>query len=100
MGRTFQESLQKALRDWNRYVWLDEVTTDLEAIETELADPGPERIWYIADAFRAGLTLEQVHALTKIDVWFLIQIEDIVAEEQALRGKPLAEIDKVPPCAA
>ena len=94
MGRTFQESLQKALRGLETGMYgLDEFTTDLETIETELADPGPERIWYIADAFRAGLTLEQVHALTKIDVWFLIQIEDIVAEEQALRGKPLAEID-------
>ncbi|MEW9897378.1 carbamoyl-phosphate synthase large subunit [Chitinivorax sp. PXF-14] len=95
IGRSFQESLQKALRGLETgHYGLDEVTTDLEKIETELADPGPERIWYIADAFRAGMTLEQVHELTKIDVWFLIQIQDIVNEEQALKDMKIGEVDR------
>jgi carbamoyl-phosphate synthase large subunit len=90
MGRTLQESLQKALRGLETGVdGFDELTTDRETIERELAEPGPERLWYVADAMRIGMSLEQVHALTRIDPWFLAQIEDIVGQERALAGRDL-----------
>ncbi|MDP3482733.1 MAG: carbamoyl-phosphate synthase large subunit [Sulfuricella sp.] len=90
IGRTFQESLQKALRGLEvGSDGLDEKTSDLEIIETELGDPGPDRIWYIADAMRAGMTLDEIHALTHIDPWFLAQMADLVAREQALKGRGL-----------
>src|SRR5690606_4827580 len=70
IGRTFQESLQKALRGLEIGVdGLDEKTTDIETIASELADAGPERFWYIADAFRCGMTLDEVHEHTRIDPW-------------------------------
>ena len=95
IGRTFQESLQKALRGLETGVdGLDEKTNNLEIISTELANPGPERLWYIADAFRCKLSIEEVHQLTHIDVWFLAQIEDLVKQEQALTHKRLEAIDK------
>jgi carbamoyl-phosphate synthase large subunit len=94
IGRTFQESFQKALRGLETGSdGLGEKTTDIEIIETELGDPGPERIWYIADAFRCGIELSEVHALTRIDPWFLIQIEDLVKQEQLLTDKTLGELD-------
>ncbi|PZP51146.1 MAG: carbamoyl-phosphate synthase large subunit, partial [Azospira oryzae] len=78
IGRTFQESLQKALRGLETGVdGLDERSTDLAVIESELANPGADRIFYVADAFRCGLPLEKVHELSKIDPWFLAQIEDL-----------------------
>jgi carbamoyl-phosphate synthase large subunit len=76
IGRTFQESFQKALRGLEVGVdGLNEKTKDREKIEEELGEPGPERIWYVGDAFAQGFTLEEVHQLTKIDPWFLIQIK-------------------------
>jgi carbamoyl-phosphate synthase large subunit len=94
IGRTFQESFQKALRGLETGSdGLGEKTTDIEIIETELGDPGPERIWYIADAFRCGMKLSEVHTLTRIDPWFLIQIEDLVKQEQLLTDKTLGELD-------
>ena len=94
IGRTFQESFQKALRGLETGSdGLGEKTTDIEIIETELGDPGPERIWYIADAFRCGMELKEVHALTKIDPWFLVQIEDLVKQEKVLVDKVIGEID-------
>ena len=94
IGRTFQESFQKALRGLETGSdGLGEKTTDIEIIETELGDPGPERIWYIADAFRCGMELKEVHALTKIDPWFLVQIEDLVKQEKALADKVIVKID-------
>ncbi len=60
-------------------------------IERELAHPGPERLWFVADAFRVGMTVDEVHGLTHIDPWFLAQIEDLVRQEQALAGKRLLE---------
>jgi carbamoyl-phosphate synthase large subunit len=85
IGRTFQESLQKALRGLETGVdGLDEKTTDVEIIEAELGHPGPERLWYIADAFRCNMTFNEIQALTRIDPWFLAQIEDLVEQEQAL----------------
>ncbi|MFO0237811.1 MAG: carbamoyl-phosphate synthase large subunit [Betaproteobacteria bacterium] len=93
MGRTFQESLQKALRGLEVGVdGLNQMTTDRETIETELGEPGPERIWYVGDAFENGFTLEEVHALTHIDPWFLAQIEEIVRIEMDLDDRRLEDI--------
>jgi len=94
VGRTFQESLQKALRGLETGMdGLDEITVDREEIERELGAPGPERLWYVADAFRVGLSLAEVNALTYIDPWFLAQIEDLIGQEQALANKSLADLD-------
>jgi len=94
MGRTFQESLQKALRGLETGMdGLDEITVDREEIERELGAPGPERLWYVADAFRVGLSLAEVNALTYIDPWFLAQIEDLIGQEQALTNKRLADLN-------
>ena len=85
MGRTFQESFQKALRGLEVGVdGMNEKTTDREVIEKELGEPGPDRIWYVGDAFALGMSLDEVHDLTKIDKWFLIQIEEIVKIELEL----------------
>lgn len=85
MGRTFQESFQKALRGLEVGVdGMNEKTQDREILERELGEPGPERIWYVGDAFAAGWSLDEVHDITKIDKWFLVQIEDIVKNELAL----------------
>lgn len=82
MGRTFQESFQKALRGLEVGVdGMNEKTQDRETLEKELGEPGPERIWYVGDAFAAGWSLEEVHQLTRIDKWFLAQIEQIVRIE-------------------
>jgi len=82
IGRTFQESFQKALRGLEVGVdGMNEKTQDREVLEKELGEPGPERIWYVGDAFAAGWTLDEVHHLTKIDKWFLVQIEEIVKIE-------------------
>jgi carbamoyl-phosphate synthase large subunit len=95
IGRTFQESFQKALRGLEVGVdGLDEVTTDIDQIQKELGEPGPERIWYVGDAFRMGMTVEQVHDHSKIDPWFLVQIADIIKREQELKSRNLADLDK------
>ncbi|MDD2546212.1 MAG: carbamoyl-phosphate synthase large subunit [Burkholderiaceae bacterium] len=85
MGRTFQESFQKALRGLEVGVdGLNEKTQDREVLEKELGEPGPERIWYVGDAFAMGLSVDEVFELTKIDRWFLVQIEEIVKIELEL----------------
>ncbi len=95
IGRSFQESFQKALRGLEVGVdGLDEKTTDSDVLDAELAVVGPDRIWYVADAFRCGRTLEQLHELTKIDPWFLAQIEDLIRREQALAGRTVASIGR------
>jgi carbamoyl-phosphate synthase large subunit len=94
IGRTFQESLQKALRGLEVGVdGLNQRTTDRETIEKELGEPGPERIWYVGDAFENGFTLEEVHRLTHIDPWFLAQIKEIVDLELELDDMVLANVD-------
>jgi carbamoyl-phosphate synthase large subunit len=94
MGRTIQESMQKALRGLETGVdGFDEKTTDVDVIENELGDPGPERIFYVADAFRCGMTLEEINGFSHIDPWFLAQIEDIVLQEKSLVGRKLEDID-------
>ena len=73
MGRTFQESFQKALRGLEVGVdGMNEKTQDREVLEKELGEPGPERIWYVGDAFAQGMSVDEVFALTKIDPWFLV----------------------------
>ena len=95
IGRTFQESFQKALRGLEVGVdGLDEKTTDTDTILKELSEAGPERIWYVGDAFRTGLTVEQVFNYSKIDPWFLTQIKDLVDREQALKGERLGDLDR------
>ena len=85
MGRTFQESFQKALRGLEVGVdGMNEKTQDREVLEKELGEPGPERIWYVGDAFAMGLSVDEVFDLTKIDEWFLVQIEQIVKIELEL----------------
>ncbi len=94
IGRTFQESFQKALRGLEVGVdGLNQMTTDKEVLQVELAEPGPERIWYVGDAFAQGFTLEQVHEITRIDPWFLAQIKEIVDIELALEQRTLPELD-------
>ncbi|HER20464.1 MAG TPA: carbamoyl-phosphate synthase large subunit, partial [Chromatiales bacterium] len=97
MGRTFQESLQKALRGLETGMdGLNEIV-DATLPEDELHSkliqemrmPGADRLWYVADAFRHGYTLEQIHEHSRIDPWFLIQIEEIVRTENALKGRDL-----------
>jgi carbamoyl-phosphate synthase large subunit len=93
IGRSFQESLQKALRGLEVGAdGLDEKTTDLEVIDAELGDAGPERIWYVADAFRRGLTVDDIHRATQIDPWFLAEIEDLVRREGELKGRELGSL--------
>lgn len=94
IGRTFQESFQKALRGLEVGVdGLNQKTTDREKLQVELGEPGPERIWYVGDAFAQGFTLDEVHAITHIDPWFLSQIKEIVDIELALEQKTLADLD-------
>jgi len=90
MGRTFQESFQKALRGLEVGVdGLDEKSTDRDEIVEEIGEAGPDRIWYVGDAFRLGMSLEEVYAETDIDPWFLAQIEDIVKTEAKVKTRTL-----------
>ncbi len=102
IGRTFQESFQKALRGLEVGVdGMNEKTQDREWLEKELGEPGPDRIWFVGDAFAAGWSLDEVHAITKIDKWFLVQIEEIIKIEldldkhtEALGDKALDALSK------
>ena len=95
MGRTFQESLQKALRGLETGICgFNLLSEEPEKIRRELANPGPNRILYVADAFGAGFSLDEVHHYSKIDPWFLIQIQDLVQEELTLEKKQLSDLDR------
>ena len=95
IGRTFQESLQKALRGLEVGVdGFDEKSADREEIEMALSEARPERIWYLADAFRIGLTLAEIHRLTAIDRWFLAQIEDLHVKAESVRGRLLDSLSR------
>ena len=100
IGRTFQESLQKALRGLEVGMCgfdpiIDgEASNAKELLTRELTEPGAQRIWYVADAFRQGWSSDYVSELSGIDPWFLIQIEDIVRTEKYTIGQALNEIDK------
>jgi carbamoyl-phosphate synthase large subunit len=98
IGRTFQESLQKALRGLEIGIsGLDEII-DMQEVDAhenmqrELRHPGPHRLRYVADAFRHGMSFEDVHEASKIDPWFLAQVEDLVVAEKSLSTKTLATL--------
>jgi len=98
IGRTFQESMQKALRGLEVDKCGFDPVVDLNdddhraQINSELQNVGSERIWYVGDAFRAGYSMEEVFELTKIDPWFLVQIEDIILSEKELSTKVFSEL--------
>ena len=100
IGRTFQESLQKALRGLEVGVsgFDPKIDTDDEdhaaILFNQLAEAGPDRIWYLADAFRQGMSCEEIFGVTKIDPWFLVQIEDLIIEESRLKGSSLTSVDE------
>ena len=95
IGRTFQESFQKALRGLEVGVdGLDSISTDIDRINKEMGEPGPERIWYVADAMRMGVSNEEIFNISKIDPWFLAQIKDIIDREAALKGVHIADLNK------
>ena len=90
IGRTFQESFQKALRGLEVGVdGLDEKSTELEEVIQEIGEPGPERIWYVGDAFRLGMSLDEIYDETKIDPWFLEQIEELIQLEADVKLRQL-----------
>src|SRR5206468_1081061 len=92
IGRNFQESLQKALRGLEVGVdGLNLKSVDMEKIEDELAYPRAERLWYVADAFGVGMSLEDVQRFTRIDPWFLVQIKDLVDTELEIEKKSLGD---------
>jgi carbamoyl-phosphate synthase large subunit len=100
IGRTFQESLQKALRGLEIGAdGLDPKITDLDddhaqaTLARQLREPGPDRLFYVADAFRAGFTLERIFDLTWIDPWFLDQIQELIELETEIRAQGLAALD-------
>lgn len=100
IGRTFQESLQKALRGLEvGATGLDSKTGQKQCSETrkkilyELQEAGDSRLWYVGDAFRAGLSLDEIHQLTHIDPWFLAQIEDLIQQEMHLNTQTLEQLD-------
>jgi carbamoyl-phosphate synthase large subunit len=93
MGRTFQESFQKALRGLETGIdGLTERSRDRDEIIEEIGEPGPERVLYVADAFRIGLSLDEVFEETAIDPWFLAQIEQLVSTERAVADRSLADL--------
>src|SRR6059036_3840008 len=95
MGRTFQESFQKALRGLETGIdGLSERETDREEIVEAIGNAGPERILYVGDAFRVGMTLDEIFEETAIDPWFLAQIEQIVQTEGQVKGRTLASLTK------
>ena len=94
IGRTFQESLQKALRGLEVGVdGFNLKTVEMDKIADELAYPRAERLWYVADAFGVGMSLEEIHRHTRIDPWFLAQIKDIVDTELAVEKRGLADLE-------
>ncbi len=100
IGRTFQESMQKALRGLEVGISgfdpvLDsEASNAQEVLLRELKDPGAQRIRYVGDAFRAGMTVSDLYEHTRIDPWFLVQIEDIIKDEQRLKTMSVEQLDK------
>ena len=99
IGRTFQESMQKAMRGLEVGSAGFEHKMDVSNPDTrdelvnELTNPGPDRLWYIGDGFRAGMSVDEVYKLSGVDPWFLVQIEDIIKTEDALKSVSLTDID-------
>ena len=95
IGRSFQESFQKALRGLELgYDGLNEISSDKTMIIKELKEPGSDRFRYLADAMRLGLSIDEIFSLTKIDPWFLHQIKDLIENEEILKSNKLGAIDK------
>ncbi|MDH4005241.1 MAG: carbamoyl-phosphate synthase large subunit [Gammaproteobacteria bacterium] len=101
IGRTFQESLQKALRgleiDISGFDEIDDpITTEAERdrLRQELRIPGANRLRHVADAMRNSFTAEEIASISGIDPWFLVQIEDLIRDEQELKGKDLSALKK------
>lgn len=95
IGRTFQEALQKALRGLETGKdGLNEISTDRATIHHEISEPGPDRLWYLADAFRLGYTVKEAHRATRIDPWFLVQVKELVDIENRLKEYSLLELSK------
>ena len=94
IGRTFQESFQKALRGLETGVnGLSTKTKDIDLIINQLRQPGPERIWFLADGFRLGMSLDDIHQESKIDPWFLIQIQELIQLEKQISLYKLNDLD-------
>ena len=99
IGRTFQESMQKAMRGLEVGSAGFEHQVDVsnpdmrDELINELTNPGPDRLWFIGDAFRAGMSVDEVYKLSGVDPWFLVQIEDIIATENSLQSAVLTDID-------
>ncbi len=100
IGRTFQESLQKALRglevgSFGFEHMIDVDDQDLrDELKSELITPGADRVWYLGDAFRAGMSVEDIYRLSGVDPWFLIQIEDIIKTENGLKTISLEDLEE------
>jgi len=94
IGRTFQESFQKALRGLETGVnGLSTKTKDIDLIINQLRQPGPERIWFLADGFRLGMSLDDIHQESKIDPWFLIQMQELIQLENQISSYKLNDLD-------
>ena len=101
IGRTFQESLQKALRSLETGIdGLDPIMKlplaedQLHRLREELRMPGANRIRYVADAFRSGMSFDEIHSLSRIDPWFLAQMEDLLHEEKVVQEQGLEAFDR------
>ena len=98
IGRNFQESFQKAIRSMeNGLFGLSKILKDNEgngALKLELSTPGEKRLWYIADAFRRGWSMEEIFVSCKVDPWFLHQIKEIIDLEKQIEEIGLSQIDK------
>ena len=98
IGRTFQESLQKAMRGLEIGVAGFDTFVDIEHedaradIVSEMKQPGADRLWYFGDAFRMGMSVEELYALSGVDPWFLVQIEDLIKDEQAMAKTALHDL--------
>ena len=96
IGRTFQESLQKAIRgletgrDGLNPIFNDE--DEFETLKQRISIPSPDRLWFVADGFRKGLSVEEVFEFSKIDPWFLVQIKDLINEEIELEKFTLEKL--------
>ncbi|WP_293268355.1 carbamoyl-phosphate synthase large subunit [Neptunomonas sp.] len=99
IGRTQQESLQKAIRGLEVGATGFDPIVDLDSedarsdIVREMKQPGAERLWYLGDAFRMGMTVEELYSISGIDPWFLVQIEDLIQDEQRVSKMALTELD-------
>lgn len=100
IGRTQQESLQKALRGLEvgatGFDPIIDITSEdaRSTIVREMKEPGAERIWYLGDAFRMGMSVEELYEISGIDPWFLVQVEDIIKDEQRISEMAMSDLDK------